>query len=205
MSRTFSLLSPHTQNFSILSLPISYLKTPTFNHTLRFYSTRTLNAPKHYQFRTFCKFPKPIFAVDSQLSDADDDDDDDEEAAEEYEDVSGEVSEGIEDDSEEEIEVLLDGDDDAPEAKSKFEEFKWQRVERLRNEVKVFGEEIIDAEELASIYSFRIDKFQVITVDCSYTYNIYIAMPSALIGKPNFSINFNNNFSSWALAAVTLL
>ncbi|KAA8529503.1 hypothetical protein F0562_033698 [Nyssa sinensis] len=50
------------------------------------------------------------------------------------------------------------------EGKSRFEEFKWQRVERLRNEVREFGEEIIDAEELASIYDFRIDKFQRLAI-----------------------------------------
>lgn len=41
------------------------------------------------------------------------------------------------------------------------EDFKWQRVEKLLSEVREFGEEIVDVDELASIYNFRIDKFQV--------------------------------------------
>lgn len=38
--------------------------------------------------------------------------------------------------------------------------FKWQRVEKLCNEVREFGVGIIDVDELASVYDFRIDKFQ---------------------------------------------
>lgn len=41
------------------------------------------------------------------------------------------------------------------------EEYKWQRVEKLLGEVREFGEGIVDVDELASIYNFRIDKFQV--------------------------------------------
>ncbi|KAM5551393.1 DExH-box ATP-dependent RNA helicase DExH15 chloroplastic-like [Rosa sericea] len=41
------------------------------------------------------------------------------------------------------------------------EEFRWQRVEKLCEDVKQFGEEMIDDGSLASIYDFRIDKFQV--------------------------------------------
>lgn len=83
----------------------------------------------------------------------DEDDDDDDVAAEEYDDdVSGELSEGL-DQGDEEVEFS--------EASSRAEEFKWQRVEKLRNEVREFGEEIIDVNELSSVYDFRIDKFQV--------------------------------------------
>lgn len=157
MSVPFSLLSPPSLPFS---LPISSLYTHRFYQTLPF---RKFAAQTSLSIRTFYKFPKPLFAVDSQLSDADDDDDD--EAADEYEEVSGEVSEGIEeDDSEDEIEDSVDGDADviASELKSTYEEFKWQRVERLCNEVKLFGEDIINIEELKSIYDFRMDKFQVV-------------------------------------------
>lgn len=45
--------------------------------------------------------------------------------------------------------------------KSQFEEFKWQRIERIRNDVREYGDGIIDVDELASVYNFRIDKFQV--------------------------------------------
>ncbi|KAL8145942.1 hypothetical protein AgCh_003898 [Apium graveolens] len=71
---------------------------------------------------------------DSQLSDVDDEDND--EATEEYDDVSGKVTEGIaeeEDNSEDEIEDSVNGDAHvfATEVKSKYEEFKWQRVVRM--------------------------------------------------------------------------
>ena len=39
--------------------------------------------------------------------------------------------------------------------------FKWQRVDKLCNEVREFGADLIDVDELASVYDFRIDKFQV--------------------------------------------
>ncbi|KAI8024134.1 hypothetical protein LOK49_LG03G00370 [Camellia lanceoleosa] len=131
-------------------------------------SLRTLTPNHSKQFRASYKFPKSLFSAEPQLSDADeeeeddeeDDDDDDEEAAEEYEDFSGEVSDGAEQ-SEDEFEISVD---DISETKSRFEEFKWQRVERLRNEVREFGEEIIDANELASVYDFRIDKFQRLAI-----------------------------------------
>lgn len=45
---------------------------------------------------------------------------------------------------------------------AKFEEHKWERVTRLLAEVREFGEEIIDYEELAGIYDFPIDTFQVL-------------------------------------------
>lgn len=162
MSVSFSLLSSLSPPFSLVSLPLSSLYTHKFYLTPPLHKLRT---QRPLSIRTFYKFPKPLFALDSQLSDADDEDDD--EAAEEYDDVSGEVSEGIEeedDDSEDEIEDDKNGDADviATEVKSTYEEFKWQRVERLCNEVKLFGEEIINIEELKSIYDFRIDKFQVV-------------------------------------------
>lgn len=85
-------------------------------------------------------------------------------AAEEYDAVSGEIGGDSERDEDEE-------DDDVSEASSvvgggqpRYEEFKWQRVERIRNEVREFGEEIIDVEELASVYDFRIDKFQRLAI-----------------------------------------
>lgn len=89
-----------------------------------------------------------------------DDDADDEEAAEEYGVISAEVSDGGEE-SEYESFDAANSIDVAREDKLKFEEFKWQRVERICRDVREFGEGIIDANELASVYNFRIDKFQV--------------------------------------------
>lgn len=78
-------------------------------------------------------------------------------AADEYNDVPGDImSDGLEQ-SDDEIDTSMA----AAEPSTRPEEFKWQRVEKLCSEVKVFGEEMIDDEELASIYDFRIDKFQV--------------------------------------------
>lgn len=111
-------------------------------------------------FQVSYRSRKSVYSVESKLSVADDedeDDDDDEEAADEYdEEVSGEISdENLQ--TEDELEI----DSDPNPAPIRREEFKWQRVEKLCNEVKEFGDEMLDVNELASIYDFRIDKFQV--------------------------------------------
>lgn len=150
-------------------------KTPTqtiVQPLLGFCSLKPLrtSTPNHSpHFPASYKFPRSLFPSEPQLSDDfededddDDDDGDDEEAADEYDDVPGEVLDGGELSEEDEVESPVDDDDGALEGKPVFEEFKWQRVERVLNEVREFGEEIIDEDELASIYNFRIDKFQVI-------------------------------------------
>ncbi|KAJ0725056.1 putative RNA helicase [Helianthus annuus] len=43
----------------------------------------------------------------------------------------------------------------------RFEEFKWKRIERIRNDVGEYGDGILNVDELSSVYNFRIDKFQV--------------------------------------------
>ncbi|KAJ8569869.1 hypothetical protein K7X08_006446 [Anisodus acutangulus] len=100
--------------------------------------------PLSSKSRTFYKFPKSVFPV--------------EEAAEEYDVVYGEVSDGDDEDSEDEIESSDSGE------VLNIEESRRQRVEKLRDEVREFGDGIIDANELASIYSFRIDKFQRLSI-----------------------------------------
>lgn len=98
--------------------------------------------------------------IKEPLSDADED--------EEYEE-DGEISApeyeyGISVESDQEDE---DGEPEATllEAESglytKSEEQKSERVARLLAEVREFGQEIIDYGELAGIYDFPIDKFQV--------------------------------------------
>lgn len=83
------------------------------------------------------------------------DDEDDDEAAEEYgefvsvesdEDGDGEVSDGA-------------GVAAAPPLLSRVE--MRERVERLKSHVREFGEGIIDIDELADLYDFPIDRFQV--------------------------------------------
>nr|DAD31083.1 TPA_asm: hypothetical protein HUJ06_009934 [Nelumbo nucifera] len=97
------------------------------------------------------------FPVDNQLSDADDEDDEDDEAADEHEEFAVDVS-----DEDEPVEDTASST--IPTTSPRFEEHKWQRVERLRSEVREFGEGIIDLDELASIYDFRIDKFQRLAI-----------------------------------------
>ncbi|KAK1292365.1 hypothetical protein QJS10_CPB17g00636 [Acorus calamus] len=53
-----------------------------------------------------------------------------------------------------------DGDDVAGASPRWSEEPKWKRFERLRADVREFGEGIIDLAELSSLYDFPIDKFQ---------------------------------------------
>ncbi|KAI3824944.1 hypothetical protein L1987_06417 [Smallanthus sonchifolius] len=119
---------------------------------------------KSLHFQIKCKFPSSNYEVEeSQVSDTEEDDEDDEEAAEEYE-VVGEFSQEIEAYSEDEAEsdesIGSEGDDN----KSRFEEFKWQRIERIRNDVREYGGEILDVDELSSVYNFRIDKFQRLAI-----------------------------------------
>ncbi|KAM7464580.1 hypothetical protein LguiA_032701 [Lonicera macranthoides] len=160
---TLPLISPA----SLASSPhktSQFLQFTTTIQTRAFCCPKFLYTPKILQFRYFYKFPRSIFPVESQTSDADEEeeeDDDDEEVADEYEEISDEVSDGVEE-SDDEIESSLA---DASEAKSRYEVFKWQRVQRLCNEVREFGEEIIDVNELSSIYNFRIDKFQRLSIE----------------------------------------
>ncbi|KAK9119581.1 hypothetical protein Scep_017674 [Stephania cephalantha] len=95
--------------------------------------------------------PRPQFHLQRDFSDVDEDeeeDDDFEVAADEYE---AEPSEGDEE-FEEEIDVA--------ESSSRFEEHRAQRVHRIVSEAREFGDGFIDLDELASVYDFRIDKFQ---------------------------------------------
>ncbi|XP_071696305.1 DExH-box ATP-dependent RNA helicase DExH15 chloroplastic [Rutidosis leptorrhynchoides] len=154
------ILSP--VSFQNPNFKISYNHFKFTTHSPKFTLPFRFHFQKPHQFRLNYKFPKSDFSVgeSSQVSDTDEDDEDDEEAAEEYEAV-GELSDG---DSEDEIEsdenVVLQSDD----TNSKFEEFKWQRIERLRNDVREYGDGIIDVDELASVYNFRIDKFQRLAI-----------------------------------------
>lgn len=163
---THSILSGST-TFPVFAntKPFSFHQFHTLSHTLGFCIPKPLLSSNSIQFQASYKSPKSFFPTEHKLTDADEaadeydddiDDDDDEEAADEYDDVSGEVSDEIQQ-SDDEFEVSSDS---SP-APSWREEFKWQRVEKLCNEVKEFGNEMIDVDELASIYDFRIDKFQV--------------------------------------------
>ncbi|RAL53225.1 hypothetical protein DM860_006897 [Cuscuta australis] len=155
-------LTIHKPSSSSSSLTLYNKRLPHFQNP-GFCSVKPLQ-----RSRTLCKFSRSIFPFESHVSDENEDcdeeyeDDDDEEAAEEYEYVSDEASGGGEDDEGE-------GESDysigaAEEGKLRFEEFKWQRFERIRKDVREFGEEILDVHELASVFSFRIDKFQRLAI-----------------------------------------
>lgn len=148
----------------------TYSSFPLFRPFPRFQFPKSFRAAGNSRFRILYKFPKPIFPGESSshLSDEENEaetDDDDDVAAEEYEVVSGEFGEYGEQDEYDYYSVTEDIDANTTVGKeSRIEELKWQRVERLRSEVREYGAEIIDVEELSSIYSFRIDKFQRLAI-----------------------------------------
>ncbi|KAF1873081.1 hypothetical protein Lal_00016202 [Lupinus albus] len=103
----------------------------------------------------------------------DDDDDDEDVAADDYEEEEEEEEfEGEDEDDGDDVAAddyddgeATDADDgDAFDVPLSDGAFKWQRVEKLCNEVREFGANIIDADELASVYDFRIDKFQRLAI-----------------------------------------
>ncbi|CAL2231524.1 unnamed protein product [Prunus armeniaca] len=170
-----SILTPPHTFTRLLSLkrssyPLLRHLTQT-THALGFCSPKSppTYSPSSLRFRVTFQSPSSAFPAKSQLSDADEeededeyeeDDDDEDVAADEYDDVPGDImSDGLEQ-SDDEIDTSVA----AAEPSTRPEEFKWQRVEKLCSEVKVFGEEMIDDEELASIYDFRIDKFQRLAI-----------------------------------------
>ncbi|XWS34892.1 hypothetical protein CRYUN_Cryun21dG0076000 [Craigia yunnanensis] len=158
---------------SILTLPSLFPTTkhsqiprfPSLAQSLPFCRPKSILSP--LSFRLSFKSRRPPFSAEPQLSDGDDeeleddeDDDDDFEAADEYdeyEDVSGEVSDDVQQ-SEDEDEIFVD-------SSNRHKESTWQRVEKLCNLVREFGEEMIDVDALADIYDFRIDKFQRMAIE----------------------------------------
>ncbi|KAM6563046.1 hypothetical protein CsatB_023044 [Cannabis sativa] len=169
------LSSSHSSTRLYLHSSISKRLT-TVSQTLAFCFPKSLpsHSPSSLRFRVSLKKSRSsAFSVEPHLSDVDeeddafdDDDDEDEDdeddvAAEEYEDgdISGDLSEGL-DQSDDEVDLSVAAAEDS----SRPEDFRWQRVEKLQNEVREFGEEILDVDELASVYDFRIDKFQRLAI-----------------------------------------
>ncbi|KAL5704251.1 hypothetical protein ACHQM5_022702 [Ranunculus cassubicifolius] len=144
---------------------------PFFSNTLSPYSSLKSHKlgfqfPKLNTTSTFQVHRNPI---QKQLSDQDDEeeefDEDEDIAADEYSEFLVEASDAEdEEEDDDDVDESASNNEATVTTPSRYEEHKWQRVERLRNEVKEFGEGIIDIEELISIYDFRIDKFQVIIV-----------------------------------------
>lgn len=161
--KTFSFFSLST------SKPSSSFKFHSLSQTLDFCILKQLSLPNLIQFQASYNGPKSVISAGPKFSAADgeeeeeidyneddDDDDEEEEVADEYDDISGGISDEFQQ-SEDEFETSVNSTDTS----TRRGEFKWQRVEKLCNEVKEFGDELIDVDELASVYDFRIDKFQV--------------------------------------------
>ncbi|KAG5009540.1 hypothetical protein JHK87_018055 [Glycine soja] len=129
---TFSV--PESKLVSSTTLSFSLLRPRSLLFSLKFHASLSLKSPAS----TFCAF-----------SDVEEDEEDDEEedldqdniSTDKYDDVSGEAS-------------------DEADVFARHGGFKWQRVDKLCNEVREFGADLIDVDELASVYDFRIDKFQ---------------------------------------------
>ncbi|KAK6922113.1 DEAD/DEAH box helicase domain, partial [Dillenia turbinata] len=150
---TFLLSSAYTSipplQFKPLNFKLGFCcpKTPCFSNSSPFHS------------KISYKFRNSFDVTGYRLSDVEDyEDEEDEEVADEYEEENVEESDGGQLLEDEESEVIVSR------TKSWNEEFKWQRVEKLRDEVREYGEGIIDCDELASIYDFRIDKFQRLAI-----------------------------------------
>ncbi|XP_013642191.2 DExH-box ATP-dependent RNA helicase DExH15 chloroplastic-like [Brassica napus] len=95
---------------------------------------------------------------DEDEDEEDENDEDDDEAADEYDDITDETPNTDDDESEFPV-------DSPPESSRQRVELRWQRVEKLRSLVRDFGVEMIDIDELVSIYDFRIDKFQRLAIE----------------------------------------
>ncbi|XP_027359744.1 DExH-box ATP-dependent RNA helicase DExH15 chloroplastic isoform X1 [Abrus precatorius] len=142
-------LQPRYPSFTFLaatstSLPFSLVRFPSLPLSLKFRASFSFKSPTS-TLRSFSDAEED----EEEYDDEDEEDDDEEEedvAADEYDDVSGEISD--------------EGETLEADALARYDGFKWQRVEKLCNEVREFGAEIIDVDELASVYDFRIDKFQ---------------------------------------------
>lgn len=154
-----------------LSISISPFPSRHF-HSLGFLQFKPLAYPKSVRIiapifsRTPSEEQLPIpddgFGLESGGEEEDDDDEDDE--FEEYEDDEIAADEyTIEDDAEasEEGGEMEETDSDLVGSYGQSEEEKAERVKKLIAEAREFGAEIIDYQELAGIFDFPIDKFQV--------------------------------------------
>uniref|UniRef100_A0A0E0FU16 Helicase ATP-binding domain-containing protein n=1 Tax=Oryza nivara TaxID=4536 RepID=A0A0E0FU16_ORYNI len=97
--------------------------------------------------------------VDEEYDDDDDEELDEESGVEEEEEEEEEGDDGVE-----ELEEEEGGREGTAARRRRSEEYKSQRVGKLVAEVREFGEDIIDYNELAGIYDFPIDKFQRLAI-----------------------------------------
>ncbi|CAN8235851.1 unnamed protein product [Cochlearia groenlandica] len=152
-SSSFKFFNFHTLHRSP-SPSSSFFFTKSLILTPRQLSLKPLNSLSPSQSQLSEEFEEE----DEDEEDDDEDDDGDDEAAEEYDDINDETRNS--DDESEFSPVSLPN-----ESARQRVEFRWQRVEKLRSLVRDFGVEMIDIDELISIYDFRIDKFQRLAIE----------------------------------------
>lgn len=151
-------ISIATNTQLILSLQPRLSSYSLFPKTLPFSLLRHQPPSPSLKFRLPFSFKSPTSTIRAfDAEDEEEEDEDDEEEDEDDEDVAADEYDDIVS-----VEVPDEGEAFEADALARHDDgFKWQRVEKLCNEVREFGVEIIDIDELASVYDFRIDKFQV--------------------------------------------
>ena len=128
------------------------------NTALSFSHLRFGSLPLSLNFRASFSFKSPTSTI-SAFSDAEEDEEEEEEDEEDDEEEEEDEDDDVA--ADEYDDVSADASEDDAGVFARHDGFKWQRVEKLCNEVREFGADIIDVEELAAVYDFRIDKFQV--------------------------------------------
>ncbi|KAM7250800.1 hypothetical protein ACFE04_022683 [Oxalis oulophora] len=165
MFNTSSILTTHSYSPALLKLKPSHFLITLHKHnkSVQFHKPKSLLFLSSTQF-LFPRALKPLNEEEYDVDEYDEEDDEEEEdsiAADEYYDDEEDVTEQSEDDD-----VAASAATDADVSSSRYEEFnKLQKVQKLRDEVRTFGEEIIDVDELSSVYNFRIDKFQQMAIE----------------------------------------
>ncbi|KAK8626394.1 hypothetical protein V6N13_134040 [Hibiscus sabdariffa] len=151
----------------------TYSNVCSISQSLPFPRPSSILSPLSFRFSF--KSRRSPFSSDPQLSDIDDDNYEVADEYDEYEDVSGEDSDDVQQ-SEDEDEISVD-------LSIRKKESTWQRVERLCNLAKELGEEMIDVFALADIYDFRIDKFQRMSIEAFLRGSSVVVSASTSSGK----------------------
>ncbi|KAG5023084.1 hypothetical protein JHK82_018987 [Glycine max] len=117
---------PESKLVSSTTLSFSLLRPRSLPFSLKFHTSFSLKSPTS-TFRAFSD------AEEDEEDDEEEDQDQDNVSADEYDDVLGEAS-------------------DEADVFARHGGFKWQRVDKLCNKVREFGADLIDVDELTSVY-----------------------------------------------------
>ncbi|KAM0916030.1 hypothetical protein ACQ4PT_010438 [Festuca glaucescens] len=169
-------LAPH---FLLLPLPTASRhalpQTPPPSLLLPSRPAQSRPAPLHFpSARSPSRAAAPV-SDDDEDEEADEEDDDeldirdveaeyDEDDDEEGEDGGEELEEESGGEDDEEGEAAEDSREETAARRQRSEDYKSQQVVKLVAEVREFGEDMIDYNELAGIYDFPIDKFQRLAI-----------------------------------------